>query len=182
MKKAVFILFLIPAWVQANWNLSAGLRLQKSYHWYWENGVTIDFSHTKLFHQRLHFGVHFLSSSLGSAWGTNAIRQEQYLLFGRYLFLHEKKLHPFIQLNAGYLFAHYDQSYFSELDNDSPLLSVELGILANLTSKMDAGISVGYNAIYGDGLSGAGTIYPLIYQFTIQYRVFQQNKENHETH
>jgi hypothetical protein len=66
--------------------LDVGLRLQKSVGLYYENGFTAQYTGEKLAKQRLYFGLSYITSRLGTAFGTNAIRQDNILLSASLLF------------------------------------------------------------------------------------------------
>ncbi|MFT6746847.1 MAG: hypothetical protein ACJAZ2_001192 [Glaciecola sp.] len=151
--------------------LEIGLLLQKSYHFYWENGITVTYRPSNIMNCRLGVGLNVLSSRLGSALGTNAIKQDQILLFGQYDFLPSKTIKPFVQLNFGYLKAQYDQDIFSELEDESLLTSINIGVTGTVKEMLVIKGSLGYNIIGGNGQSGLATVYPLIFHLSVQYKL-----------
>lgn len=151
--------------------LEVGLLFQKSYHFYWENGISATYRASYLLDNRLGIGLNLLSSRLGSALGTNAIKQDQILLFGQYDFRPGKSIRPFVQLHVGYLKAQYDQEFFSELADQSMLTSINFGITGTVKEMLVLKGSFGYNIIGGNGQSGLATIYPLIFHLSAQYKL-----------
>jgi len=150
--------------------LSVGFRVQKSVHLYWENGFSADYTNTQLHNNQIHIGFSYCTSRLGTAWHSNAIKQDNYLIYGAYQFRKEKVWQPLLKLNTGYFVSDMEFEIFEVLPHQSALLSLEGGIVIKPTNtpiKLNA--SLGYNFITGNGLSGPGTLYPLFYQFTLQY-------------
>jgi hypothetical protein len=62
----------------ADWlgELKGGFRFQKAQKLYWENGFALDFASPKIADRRIHFGASYVTSRLGSAMGSNAIKQD----------------------------------------------------------------------------------------------------------
>ena len=99
----LFLLFLPSGNIfSQNKVLDVGIRFQKSINLYYENGISVQYTNENLVSQRLFFGFSYVTSRLGSAWGTNAIKQDNFLLSSTYMFRHEKKIQPFVRMNAGY--------------------------------------------------------------------------------
>jgi len=155
-------------WAQSH-EINVGVRLQKSLHLYWENGFTLHYAHTGVLRGDLHAGLTYATSRWGSAWHSNAIRQDQYLLSGTYYFRHEKRWQPFIRANTGYFWADMEEAIFEVLPHQSLLLSAEGGIRFRFRTPLRVAPSLGYNFITGDGISGPGTLYPVFYQITMTY-------------
>ncbi|MFT6715409.1 MAG: hypothetical protein ACJA0Q_000036 [Saprospiraceae bacterium] len=151
--------------------LELGLLFQKSYHFYWENGITATYRASYLADNRLGIGVNLLTSRLGSALGTNAIKQDQISIFLQYNFLQSKIIKPYVQVNVGYLKADYEETYFQFLDDQSLLTSINFGVTGTIKEKLILKGSLGYNFIGGDGQSGLATIYPLIFHLSAQYKL-----------
>ncbi|MFD2935185.1 hypothetical protein [Spirosoma flavum] len=67
--------------------LDIRIRLQKSINLYAENGITVQYTHPKLAsNNRLYIGTSYVSSRLGIAFHSNAIKQDNYLLSASYYF------------------------------------------------------------------------------------------------
>jgi hypothetical protein len=169
------MLLLLPLWLLTGVargqgaSLDAGLRFQKTLNLYYENGATVHYRHSRLAHNRVQLGFTYLSSRLGSAIGSNAIKQDQAFLSGAYLFRLRHTVHPFVRANAGWFRADYESDIFKTLPNSSPVLSAELGLWAPTSHRLNAGASVGYNLITGHGTGGPGTLFPIFYQLSLTY-------------
>jgi len=149
--------------------LKVGVRFQKAQKLYWENGFTLDYANPKLANRKVHFGASYITSRLGSAIGSNAIKQDQFFISGAYHFRSQKKLQPFARLNAGVFHADYEKAIFDDLPNNAFLLSLDGGLYYSFNAPFTAGLGVGYNFSSGSGSSGPGTLYPLFYQLSIYY-------------
>lgn len=83
--------------------LDVGVRVQKTVNLYWENGVSIQYSNRNVKADNLYFGFSYLSSRLGSALNSNAIKQD-YLLFNTsWYFRKQHILRPLVRLNRAIL-------------------------------------------------------------------------------
>ena len=188
LKYKVILVILFLSWnSKAQNQLDFGINAQKSYGFIWENGITMAYSSPNILKKRIQVGAYFLSSSLGSAYSSNAVRQEQAVLFGRYFFVKRLDktpiLQPFGQLNIGYIKAHFIQKYFEDVPSQSALLSLQLGVQGTINERYNLLGSVAYNSISGNGVKGLGSIYPLFFQFSFTYAfnlvpMFNKNDEN----
>lgn len=95
--------------------LRGGIRVQKAQKLYWENGFAFDFASPKIADGHIHIGVSYVTSRLGSALGTNAIKQDNFLVSPGFHFRHKKQLQPFARLNMGYFHADYEYAIFDVL-------------------------------------------------------------------
>ncbi len=178
MRKLIFLfsLFLLmsnglKSQTSGSYELSAGLSFQKTHKLYWENGVTADFSHGILFNRRLHLKATVLSSRLGSAIASNAIKQEQYLVGADWRFLSKKPLQLLTGFNIGYFTADYEIPIFNDLTSRSALAQLETGLIYYFEFPLSLSASLGYNFISGNGEKGAGSLFPLFYGAKISYRI-----------
>ncbi|SFQ77744.1 hypothetical protein [Hymenobacter arizonensis] len=176
-------LFLLPLWLLSvpargqGASLEAGLRFQKTLNLYYENGLTVQYRNPGLLSNRLQVGLTYVSSRLGSAIGSNAIKQDNVFLSGAYLFRMQRTVHPFVRANAGWFRADYESEIFKNLTNSSPTVSTELGVLVPTKYRFNAAASVGYNLITGDGSDSPGTLFPLFYQLSLTYSIFKPTAE-----
>ncbi|GAB2768956.1 hypothetical protein GCM10010465_12850 [Actinomadura fibrosa] len=154
--------------------LKGGIRIQKAHELYWENGFTLDLTSPKLLDNRFHLGMSYVTSRLGSAMGSNAIKQDNFLLSLGYHFRPEKKLQPFTRLNTGYFHSDYEYDIFRDLDNNALLFSVDAGLSYEFKFPITLDLSVGYNFNTGDGSEGPGTLFPLFYQMSIYYTILNK--------
>lgn len=159
--------------------LDVGLRLQKSVNLYYENGFTAQYTNNSLYSKRLYFGLSYVTSRLGSAIGSNAIKQDNIFLSTTYYFRPDRILQPFLRLNTGYFYSDLEEEIFDDLPNSSILLSPEAGISVKTNSPLKVGASFGYNLITGDGLKGPGTLYPVFIQSSITWSI-QNNTDQNE--
>jgi len=155
-------------------NLKAGIRIQKTQKLYWENGFAFDYSCSKLWDKKLHLGISYVTSRLGSAINSNAIKQDNYLFSAAYHFRHTASLQPIARLNLGYFYADYEDPIFNSLDNSAFLVSIDAGLYYQFDFPLSIGLTVGYNLSSGNGESGPGSLYPIFYQMSLFYTVFNQ--------
>jgi hypothetical protein len=165
--------YLLPA--QDGSSFSAGLRFQKTHNLYYENGIAFDFASQKILDNRLHFGLSYVTSRLGSAIASNALKQDNYLFSLGYYFRHEKIINPIVQLNTGFFYADMEDPMFESIPHKSLLLSVEPGVFINFNYPIKAKATLGYNIITSDGTTGSGTVYPLYFQLSIFYQMNFKN-------
>lgn len=151
----------------------AGLRLQKTVDLYYENGISGQYHLTK----RITLGATYLSSRLGSAIGSNAIKQDNFLLSGAWMFRPEKPLKSFLRANLGYFTADYESDIFKSLTNTSAIASIDAGLAYSFKSPLRLHLSLGYNAITGTGAKGAGTLYPVFYQTSIFWNLAKRKSK-----
>lgn len=149
--------------------LKGGIKLQKVQKLYWENGFAVDLSSQKIWDRRLHLEASYVTSRLGSAMGSNAIKQDNYVLSGSYHFRHKKQLQPTLRLNTGYFYADYEAEIFDVLPNTAFLFSLDVGLSYEFHFPLTVNLCAGYNFNYGKGKSGPGTLYPIYYQMSIYY-------------
>ena len=144
--------------------LDVGIRFQKSINLYAENGVTVQYTNPKLVHQRLYVGASYVTSRLGTALNSNAIKQDNLLLTASYFFRPTWLIRPVVKANVGYFKADYGDALFDELPKTSLLASPELGLCYCPSFPLKINASIGYNLITGNGLTGPGTLYPVFVQ------------------
>jgi hypothetical protein len=172
----LFILSVSPTFAQDKFLLT-GIRLQKTHNLYYENGVTFDYTQQKYLNTKIYIGFSYVTSRLGTALNSNAIKQDNYLIQVGYHFRKDKIICPVLQLNTGYFYADYGSPIFDVLPHSSMLLSFEPGIFLNFKYPVKSKLSLGYNFITGNGTSGPGTLFPLFFQCSIYYQFnLKENK------
>jgi len=154
-------------------SFEAGLRFQKTVDLYYENGISGQYHLTK----RIILGASYLSSRLGSAIGSNAIKQDNFLLSGSWMFRPKKPLKPFLRANLGYFTADYESETFKGLTNTSAIASMDAGMAYSFKSPLRLHLSLGYNAITGTGAKGAGTLYPVFCQTSIFWNLAKRKMQ-----
>ncbi len=147
----------------------AGFRFQKTQKLYWENGITVDFTAKKLWDKRIHFGLSYISSRLGSAINSNAIKQDNFLFTTAYHFRHKKQFQPIVKVNLGYFYADYEEEIFDVLQNTVFIFSLEGAISYEFKVPLALSLGTGINLNTGNGIDGAGTLYPFYYQLSLTY-------------
>lgn len=183
MKKGIYLLIILmavalkSALAQSS-VLDVGVRLQKTVNLYSENGIAVSYSAKGLWADKLYFGASYATSRLGTAFNSNAIKQDNYLVSAAWYFRRDHVVRPFIRANGGYFSADYGEKIFDVLPRSSPLLSSDLGISFQTGSPVKIATSLGYNFITGNGLSGPGTLYPVFYQVTVSWNIFDHSKIN----
>lgn len=170
-RKSLFVSFfcvmLIPvanAQLFESYELGAGLRFQKSEQMYWENGVGVDFTSDFLLNKKIHLKMSYATSRLGSALGSNAVKQDNFLVGADWRFRAEKDLQIFAGLNTGFFYADMEELQFSVLPHNSMLLSVETGLFYKFKFPAAASLSAGYNL-----MTTPGTLFPVFYQLSLFY-------------
>ena len=186
-KEIAFILFFITSFLtlqaqdstnnNEDWigEIKTGIRIQKAQKLYWENGFGFDFTSPKIANNKIHIGFSYVTTRLGSAMGTNAIKQDNFLLNFGYHFRHQKKLQPFFRLNTGYFYADYESEIFDALPNTALILAVDTGVSYEFNSPISINLSAGYNLSAGNGIEGPGTLYPVFYQLSVFYTLFKKS-------
>jgi len=180
MKKAFLIILAVTLCYFAKAQssvLDLGLRLQKDIGLYSENGISINFSDKNLLPDRLYIGFSYFTSRIGTAFSSNAIKQDNFLISPAYYFRRDKLIRPFIRLNAGYFDADYGSPIFNVLPNKSLLLSPEGGVSIQTHLPLKISLSLGYNVITSNGVNNVpGTIYPFFYQLTLSWNILKHKK------
>ncbi len=151
-----------------------GIRLQQTVNLYNENGVALAYSPSNKRNDKLYFGFSYVTSRLGSAFNSNAIKQDNILVSAAWLLRKNHIIRPFGRLNTGFFHSNYGDKIFNDLPNSSLLFSPDLGISFETNKPLKFSTSFGYNLITGDGLSGPGTLFPAYYQLTTSWSVFQK--------
>lgn len=155
--------------------LDVGIRFQKSINLYAENGITAQYSNQKLASQRLFFGASYVTSRLGTALNSNAIKQDNFLIFAAYYFRPKWLIQPVFKTNVGYFKADYGSDLFNELPRTSLLASPEFGLCYCPNFPLRINASVGYNLLTGKGVTGPGTLYPVFVQTSITWNVLKKS-------
>jgi hypothetical protein len=140
---------------------------------YWENGFSIQYSNRKVKPDNLYFGFSYVTSRLGSAINSNAIKQDNLLFNASWHFGINHVLRPIATLNLGYFTADYEEQIFEDLHNSSFVLSPEAGLIYVTKSPLKIMLTMGYNVITGNGEDGASTLYPLFFQTTISWSILK---------
>jgi hypothetical protein len=147
-----------------------GIRTKKQVGFYWVNGITTEWSTSKIASGSFHLGLNITSSYLGSAFRSNAIPTlETELSFIKY-FRYSKSLQPITRLNLGFAKAFYGTG-FSSIPSTGMLCSIETGVQYNINKLFSGSLYGGYNLLYGNGITGLSTVYPIYYGVGLKYRI-----------
>lgn len=155
---------------QDSTSIEIGIRTKKQVGFYWVNGLTAEWSTTKIASGSLHLGMNITSSILGSAFRSNAIPTLETELSLIKYFRYSKFLQPITRLNLGFAKAFYG-SGFSSIPSTGMLCSIETGFQYKINSLLSSSLYGGYNVFSGNGISGLSTIYPVYYGFGVKYRI-----------
>lgn len=178
MKTLFLLIFLFCASfsIQAQ-QLNVGIRLQKTQQMYWENGISARYSFANFKPNRLFVGFDFVTSRLGTAMNSNALKQDSYIFSGSWYFFKNKPYHLIGRLNTGYLNTDLEYDIFDELPSSSFLLAPELGFNYNPEKLPIAlNLGLGYYLNMQDENKTPGTFQPLHYHLTLYYKLFNQEK------
>jgi len=165
----LFLFWMTTASFAQQVHLDLGLRSQKSFGLYFENGVVGQISSDSIANNRLYLGIGFISSRFGSAIGNNAIKQDNYQVWLSYYFNKAHRIYPFVSLGSGYFNADYESADFKVLDHSSALFSATAGFEYHTPILLKMNLALGYNFISGNGLEGPGTLYPIFAQLNFYY-------------
>jgi hypothetical protein len=155
----------------SSYDLGIGLRFQKTEGLYWENGIGADYTSDFLLHKKIHIKVSYSTSRLGSAFNSNAIRQDNYLIGADWRFRSNKDFQIFAGLNTGFFHADMENPIFNSLPHNSLLFSGEAGFFYKFKIPLATSLSISYNLINGDGINIPGTLFPVFYQLSVFYYI-----------
>jgi hypothetical protein len=94
-------------------------------------------------------GFDFVSSRLGSAFSSNAIKQDSYLLSGSWHFNKNKSYHFVTRLNAGYFYSDLEEDMFKEIPNTAFLFH---GGWFDFRKPISLNVGTGYYIIVKGGI------------------------------
>jgi len=156
--------------------LKAGVRIQKTYSMYWENGISAQYSFPNFKPDRFVVGLDVVSSRFGSAFRSNAIKQESYLLSGSWLFNKGKSYHITARVNAGYFYSDPEESFFEVIPHTSFLFSPEVGFSYDFKKNpLSLNLGSGFYIITAKEGYSPGTLQPLYYHFDFYYRILNKS-------
>lgn len=154
--------------------IKLGLRIQKTLTMYWENGVSAQISFKKFKPDQLYLGLDYVTSRIGTAFKSNALKQDNYLLHGSWYFNKNKPYHLMARLNVGYFFADLEEEIFKKIPHTAFLLSPEIGFTYDLKPfPISLNIGTGFYIITAKDGYSPGTLQPLYYHFDLHYKIFK---------
>lgn len=158
-------------------DLKLGIRVQKTVKMYWENGISVQYSFKKLKPNQLYFGFDYVTSRIGTAFKSNAIKHDHFLLTGSWLFNKNKPYHLLTRFNVGYFYADLENDIFNKIPNKSFLLSPEIGFTYDLKPiPISLNMGAGFYIITAKNGYSPGTLQPLYYHFDIYFKIFKPKK------
>ena len=170
-KWSLFFLILFGAAGIKAQDFKIGIKFQKTHSLYWENGVSAQYSFVKIRPGQLYVGLDILSSRLGSALGSNALKQNTYLGSLSYYFRKNKAFKIITKVNAGFFKVDLGNELFNELPDTALLLSPELGLVYDFKHKLlSLNLGAGLNVNTKTEGESPGTLQPLFYNLTMFYK------------
>jgi hypothetical protein len=153
-------------------SIEVGIRSEKYTGFYWENGITAEFYSAKITGKLpLRSGFNLTSSSLGTAFNSNAISMTNLDVFFAYYFRKNKKLKPTTRLNLGYVHTNLGD-YFEKQNfkNNSMVVGLEVGMSYELPYQLRLLATGGMNLITVINKHNLGSsIYPVFGQISLIY-------------
>lgn len=177
MKKTIVILFLFCSIMGQSQTLKGGIRIQKTQEMYWENGVSAQYSFAGFKPNQFFVGFDYVTSRLGSAYNSNAIKQDNYLISGSWFFNKNKSYHFVTRLNVGYFYSDLESDIFKDVPNTSFLFSPEVGFTYDFKKlPISLNLGTGYYIITAKDGYSPGTLQPLYFHFDMYYTFIKTKK------
>lgn len=156
--------------------LKVGPRIQKTQNMYWENGISAQYTFENFKPNQFFVGFDYVSSRLGSAFNSNAIKQDNYLFSGSWHFNKNKPYHFVTRLNAGYFYADLEEEMFNQIPHTAFLFSPEVGFSYDFRKlPISLNVGTGYYIIAEKEGHSPGTFQPLYFHLDIYYTFFKSN-------
>ena len=152
--------------------IDAGIRVQKTVYFYYENGFTIHISKKEVFDKKLFLNFSYVSSRIGTAISSNALKQDNYLFSAGWNFRPEKTIQPMARITTGFFHCNYGSDIFSDLPDKSIILCLEPSVRFRLPMSIYGEAGFGYHFIKGNGSTVPGSLFPLFFQFSLTYLIF----------
>jgi len=177
-KLTLLSFFLIIICTQAQ-TLKVGVRIQKTQQMYWENGISSQYTFAKFKPNQFYVGFDYVTSRLGSAYNSNAIKQDTYLFSGSWLFNKSKPYHIVTRLNMGYFYSDLEEDIFKDVPNSSFLFSPEVGFTYDIKKvPISLNFGTGFYIITAKEGYSPGTLQPLYFHLDLYYRLTTKTKKN----
>lgn len=180
ISRTVFVIlgFFISFHISAQ-KLNLGVKFQKTHTLYWENGITAQYSFENLRPDQFFIGLEILSSRLGSAINSNALKQDSYIGSLSYYLRNKKDFQIKTKMNIGFFNVQLRDERFKELPKSDLLLSPEIGVRYNLKNEaIVVDLGAGFNVGLKGGGESPGTLQPLFYNFTVYYAFYKNNSND----
>jgi len=147
--------------------IQAGFQAQKSIGMYTDGGFFVNVRVSDSL--PISVELNYLSTRLGSALFSNALKQDSFLANCSYYFRDSKAIKPFAGFNIGLTRIDYGSELFSALPNKAFLLSPEGGVAYSVYKNIDVYVSSGINLFTSNGTGGIGSVMLLFCQMSIGY-------------
>lgn len=173
MKKYILIfVIIVPLMTLSAQNLNIGIKFQKTHSMYWENGIAAQYSFPNFKPGQFYVGVDYITSRLGSAINSNALKQDSFIASAAYYFRKDKPLHITTKLNMGFFSVDLEEEIFNELPHTDFLLSPEVGLSYDFKKfPIIVNLGTGYNIGLKEEGESPGTLQPFFYNLTIYYKL-----------
>lgn len=177
LKALPSIIFIFCCAITQAQTFKVGPRIQKTQNMYWENGISAQYTFENFKPNQFFVGFDFVSSRLGSAFSSNAIKQDSYLLSGSWHFNKNKPYHFVTRLNAGYFYSDLEDEMFNEIPNTAFLFSPEVGFSYDFRKlPISLNLGTGYYIITEKEGYSPGTLQPLYFHLDIYYTFTKSKK------
>lgn len=153
--------------------LNIGATFRKTHTMYWENGISAQYSFANFKPGQFYLGFDYLSSRLGSAFLSNALKQDSYLVSAAWHFRKNKTLGIVAKLNTGYFHVSLEEEIFNELPNAAFLISPETGLFYDFKNlPLAVNLGAGFQMDMAEEGESPGTLQPLFYHLTLYYQLY----------
>lgn len=154
--------------------LKIGARIQKTHTLYWENGISAQYSFVNFRPNQFVVGFDYVTSRLGTAYQSNAIKQDNYLFSASWVFIRNKPFHLTTRVNSGYFYSDLEEEIFKEIPHTAFLFSPEIGLQYNFQDlPFSLNLGSGYYIITAKEGHSPGTLQPLYYHFDLYYTLLK---------
>lgn len=169
----LFLIWVFSISVKAQ-DLNVGIRIQKTQEMYWENGLAFQYSFPNFKPKQFFIGLDYVTSRMGTAYRSNAIKQDNYILSASWVLNPKKSFQVRGRLNVGYFYSDLEEAIFDEIPNEAFLLSPEIGLTYRSKQwPISLNIGAGYYIITEEDGYSPGTLQPLYYHLDIYYTLFK---------
>jgi len=179
MRKILFFFLAIAGAIslQAQ-DFNVGIKFQKTHTLYWENGLSGQYSFANFKPGQFYLGVDYVTSRLGTAFNSNALKQDNLTVSVAWYLRKEKPLHITTKLNVGFFNAQLEEEIFKDLPHSALLLSPEVGLSYDFKAlPIVLNLGAGYNVNLQEEGESPGTLLPLFYSFTAYYELSKKGTQ-----
>jgi hypothetical protein len=146
-------------------SIPVGLKFENNYDF--QVGLKAAFADKRILNEHPRLSLSYTTSRLATAFGSNALEKDIYLLGLGWYFRPSRMIDPYIIVATG--FTHYDREddeMFALLDNNAGILSVDLGLeLGIFGGLVRPWFEFGYSIFQ------SSTVYPIVFSFGLDYDI-----------